>query len=154
MHDSREFEHVVHGDEEMVIADKAYWSQARSEWCGKQGVANGILRKPSRGQKLRPATVRVNRRLSRMRCGIERIFGWWKRSAGYRRVRYVGREPNRLELEFKCISMFAIVFCLPSCKRPNCFLNRGSQFNSGREYHSFSQALYRLGFLPRRIVGK
>jgi IS5 family transposase len=103
VHDSKEFENVVKGDEEMVMADKAYWSEARSQWCGKNGVANGILRKPSRGQKLPPATVRVNRLFSSIRCKIEKVFGWWKRSAGYRRVRYVGREPNRLELEFKCI---------------------------------------------------
>ncbi len=103
VHDSREFESVVRGDEEMVVADKAYWSEARSQWCAAQGVANGILRKPSRGQKLRAATLRVNRLLSAMRCGIERPFGWWKRCTGYRRVRYVGHDPNRLELEFKCI---------------------------------------------------
>jgi hypothetical protein len=78
-------------------------SQARSEWCGQHGVANGILRKPGRGQKLRPATLRVNRLFSSIRCKIEKVFGWWKRSAGYRRVRYVGHEPNRLELEFKSI---------------------------------------------------
>ncbi len=46
VHDSQEFENVVKGDEEMVMADKAYWSKARSEWCGEHGVANGILRKP------------------------------------------------------------------------------------------------------------
>ncbi len=103
VHDSREFETVVQGDEEMVVADKAYWSEARSQWCGEHGIANGILRKPSRGEKLRDATVRVNQLLSRLRCGIERIFGWWKRCTGYRRVRYVGRDPNRLELEFKCV---------------------------------------------------
>ena len=103
VHDSREFETVVRGDEDRVIADKAYWSRARSEWCGERGVANGILRKPSRGQKLRPATVRVNRLFSSIRCKIEKVFGWWKRCTGYRRVRYVGRAPNRLELEFKCV---------------------------------------------------
>jgi IS5 family transposase len=103
VHDSREFETVVKGDEEMVSADKAYWSRERSEWCGRKGVANGILRKPSRGQKLPPATVRVNRLFSSIRCQIEKVFGWWKRSAGYRRVRYVGRAANRLELEFKSI---------------------------------------------------
>lgn len=103
VHDSREFDTVVRGDEEMVVADKAYWSAARSQWCGQRGIANGILRKPSRGEKLRAATLRVNRLLSRMRCGIEKVFGWWKRCTGYRRVRYVGREPNRLELEFKCV---------------------------------------------------
>jgi transposase, IS5 family len=29
VHDSQEFENVVQGDEEMVMADKAYWSKAR-----------------------------------------------------------------------------------------------------------------------------
>ena len=37
VHDRREFENVVKGDEEMVVADKAYWSRERSEWCGKHG---------------------------------------------------------------------------------------------------------------------
>jgi transposase, IS5 family len=103
VHDSREFDTVVQGDEEMVLADKAYWSQARSQWCGEHGIANGILRKASRGETLTPSNLRMNALLSSIRCGIEKVFGWWKRSAGYRRVRYVGREPNRLELEFKCI---------------------------------------------------
>jgi len=103
VHDSREFDTVVQGEEGMGVADKAYWSRARSHWCGERGIANGILRQPARGQKLRPGTLRANALLSAMRCGIERIFGWWKRSTGYRRVRYAGREPNRLELEFKCL---------------------------------------------------
>jgi transposase, IS5 family len=103
VHDSREFDTLVRGDEKMVMADKAYWSQARSQWCGERGIANGILRKASRGQKLTASHLRMNALLSALRCGIEKIFGWWKRCAGYRRVRYVGREPNRLELEFKCI---------------------------------------------------
>jgi IS5 family transposase len=101
--DSQEFENVVRGDEGMVMADKAYWSQARSEWCGKHGVANWILSQPSRGQKLRPATVRANRWFSSIWCKIETVFTWWKRSAGYRRVRYVGQAANRLELEFNSI---------------------------------------------------
>ena len=67
-------------------------------------MGNGILRKASRGQKLRPATLRVKRLFSSIQCKIEKVFGWWKRSAGYRRVRYVGRAANRLELEFKGIS--------------------------------------------------
>ncbi len=103
VHDSQEFESIVRGDEEMVLADKAYWSAARSQWCGEHGVANGILHKPSRGQKLPAATRRANRLLSSMRCQIEKVFGWWKRSAGYRRVRYVGLARNRLELEFKSV---------------------------------------------------
>jgi IS5 family transposase len=35
VHESKEFENVVRGDEGMVMADKAYWGKARSEWCGR-----------------------------------------------------------------------------------------------------------------------
>jgi IS5 family transposase len=38
-----------------------------------------------------------------VRSGIERVFGHWKRSLGYRRVRYLGIVRNRLELELKCV---------------------------------------------------
>jgi IS5 family transposase len=103
VHDSQEFERVVRGDEEIVMADKAYWSAHRSRWCFRRNIINGILRKTSRGRTLDARTVKLNRRLSRIRCGIEKVFGWWKRCTGYRRVRYVGREPNRWELEFKSI---------------------------------------------------
>jgi IS5 family transposase len=103
VHDSQEFESVVKGDEQIVLADKAYWSRARSQWCERKKIGNGILRKAVRGQPLDERTLKFNQLMSRVRCGIERIFGWWKRNAGYRRVRYVGRDPNRLELEFKSI---------------------------------------------------
>jgi transposase, IS5 family len=103
VHDSREFETVVKGDEEMVVADKAYWSQERRRWCQRRKMGNGILRKAFRGHPLDRTTVLFNAAMSRVRCGIEKIFGWWKRCTGYGRVRYVGREPNRLELEFKSV---------------------------------------------------
>ena len=103
VHDSQEFETVVKGDEEIVVADKAYWSAERSRWCQRRQISNGILRKAFRGQPLDQTTLLFNRLMSRVRCGIEKIFGWWKRSALYGRVRYVGRDPNRLELEFKSI---------------------------------------------------
>jgi IS5 family transposase len=100
VHDSREFEHVVRGDEQMVVADKAYASAERSAWLG---IHNGILRRATRGHPLGEPGERMNRFLSGVRSRIEKIFGHWKRTLGYRRVRYVGRDPNRLELEFKCV---------------------------------------------------
>jgi transposase, IS5 family len=103
VHDSREFESVVRGDEQMVVADKAYASAQRSAWLARRGIHNGILRRGSRGHPLGEPAERMNRFLSGVRSRIEKIFGHWKRSLGYRRVRYVGREPNRLELEFKCV---------------------------------------------------
>lgn len=104
VHDSQRFEQVVAGDEQTVIADKAYDSAQRRGWLAQRGMESGILRRAARGQPLRLSEKLLNRALSAVRSGIEKIFGWWKRSAGYRRVRYKGREANRLELEFKCIS--------------------------------------------------
>jgi IS5 family transposase len=103
VHDSQRFEAVVAGDEKVVVADKAYWSEARTRWLERRGVRNGILRRGRRGQRLHPLVQRLNRLLSGIRCRIEKVFGHWKRSVGYRRVRYVGWARNRLELEFKCI---------------------------------------------------
>jgi IS5 family transposase len=103
VHDSKRFEAVVRGDEKMVVADKAYWSAERSGWLARRGIENGILRKAFRGQPLGEPGERINRFLSSVRCGVEKVFGHWKRSLGYRRVRYVGWARNRLELEIKCI---------------------------------------------------
>lgn len=61
VHDSREFEKVVQGDEAMVTADKAYWSAKRSRWCQRKNVGNGILRKAVRGQPLDKITASFNR---------------------------------------------------------------------------------------------
>lgn len=103
VHDSQRFEAVVTGDEQVVIADKAYDSEARSRWLKRRGIVNGILCRARRGQPLPPVLQRWNRAMSAIRCGIEKIFGHWKRSLGYRRGRYVGWARNRLELEFKCV---------------------------------------------------
>jgi len=103
LHESQEFEQLVQGDEGVVVADKAYWSAKRNDWCQQRNIVNGILRKTVRGQALDPTTRQLNRWWSRVRCGIEKVFGWWKRCTGYRRVRYFGRTRNRLELEFKSI---------------------------------------------------
>ena len=87
----------------MVVADKADASRERAAWLEERGIHNGILRKGVRGQALGEPGERMNKFLSSVRCGIEKIFGWWKRCTGYRRVRYVGWAGNRLELEFKCM---------------------------------------------------
>jgi IS5 family transposase len=101
--DSQRFEAVVAGGEKKVVADKAYWSAARSRWLKQRGVGNGILRRGKRGRPLSAAARRLNRTLSTVRGGVEKIFGHWKRTLGYRRARYVGRAANRLELEIKCV---------------------------------------------------
>ena len=41
-HDSRRFEDVVAGDEQMVVADKTYWSRERGAWLDERNIGNGI----------------------------------------------------------------------------------------------------------------
>lgn len=102
--DCTELLSVVQGDEAMLIADKAYWSRKHSDWCDERGITNGILRRARRGEKLSAPARQRNRNYGAIRKRIEKIFGWWKRSAAYRSVRYVGAAANRLELEFKSIA--------------------------------------------------
>jgi IS5 family transposase len=101
--DRQEFDTVARSDEQTGCADQAYGRRARNEGCERLDVDNGIGEKAARGRKLGAAAARLNRLLSGGRCRIEKVFGWWKRSTGYRRVRYVGRAANRLEREFKSI---------------------------------------------------
>jgi len=53
---------------------------------------------------LSPRQRQLNRRWSGVRSRIERVFGHWKRSLGYQRVRYLGLARNRLELHLKAIA--------------------------------------------------
>ena len=101
--DDAQVETVLVGAHQKVVADKAYWNAKRSAWLVQRGWRNGILQRASRNHPLNVSEQQRNRQLIPIRAGIEKIFGWWKRCTGYRRVRYVGREPNRLELEFKCV---------------------------------------------------
>lgn len=102
--DDAQVETLMVGRHRRMVADKAYWNARRVAWLAEHGWANGILRRASRAHPLDAAAQQRNRRLCPIRAGIEKVFGWWKRCTGYRRTRYVGRDPNRLELEFKCIS--------------------------------------------------
>ena len=94
---------MVDGDGQVVIADQAYDSEARGQWLKRRGVVNGILRRARRGECLSAADQMMNRTLSAIRSGIEKVFGHWKRRLGCRRVGYVGWARNRLELESKCV---------------------------------------------------
>ncbi len=104
VHDSQEFENVVQGDEEMVMADKAYWSKARSEWCGRtrRGQRDFAQAQPRRRSCAR-------RRCGRTGCSVRSGARLRKCLAGGSGARAIGgcamwaTNANRLELEFKCI---------------------------------------------------
>lgn len=105
VNDTEVADELVGGDEEAVYADKAYGTQERSEWLKSVRIKDRIMR---RGNKHHPVLAYWERRrnalISRLRSRVEKVFGTWKRSYGYRRVRYMGLERNATEMFFKCMA--------------------------------------------------
>jgi len=102
--DDRVFAAVVPEDSQNVYADKAYDTLANQAWLRERGMQSSIQKKGGYHIKLTPADQDANERKSRVRRNIERIFGHFKQWQGYRRVRYLGRARNQLELTLKAVA--------------------------------------------------
>jgi len=100
-------EQLLCGDERTVYADKAYDSERLRGLLARCGIGDGIMRRAWWGQAHHPdpQLVARNRRLSKTRSAVERIFGLMKRSYGYRRVRYRGLARNALQLALLCVAI-------------------------------------------------
>ena len=96
---------LICGDEQAVYADKAYESKARRARLRSRGVKDRIKHRAHRYQpKLPHWQEQRNQLIEPRRRAVERLFGTFKRSYGYRRVRYRGVARNELELCFKALA--------------------------------------------------
>lgn len=102
VHDSVPADGLICGDEAKVFADKAYHSKARRSLLKTMGIKDGIMRRAARAHPLSPAQVARNRALSPIRSAVERVFGTWKRTYRYTRVRYRGLAKNTGQLLLLC----------------------------------------------------
>ena len=98
VHDSTMFVTMMRGDEQSVFADKAYSKDGRKSVLREYGIFCGILDKARINQPLSGKQRKRNKRLSRVRSAVERVFGTFKRHYGMNRVRYVGLMRNRAHL--------------------------------------------------------
>jgi IS5 family transposase len=103
VHDSRVFKELVSGDEEAVYADKAYDSQEHSDWLHSQGILDFIMIRGRRGRPLNSMARLFNSKVSKVRSGVERIFGTLKRIYKFRRCRYWTLSRNRCHIYVLCI---------------------------------------------------
>jgi IS5 family transposase len=87
-----------------LYADKAYDTKVNARWLRQQGIESQIARKGAHHIKLTDADRTENRRKSRVRGGIERVFAHWKQWQHYRRARYLGLARNQLELTLKAVA--------------------------------------------------
>lgn len=103
--DSETADGLICGDERAVYADKAYEHKGRRAKLKAAGIKDRILHRSHKNQAGLPhwQTIR-NRLISPIRSAVERVFGTFKRSYGYRRVRYRGLSANLLQLRLLCIA--------------------------------------------------
>ena len=85
------------------LADKGYTSQANREIVVSYGFEDGIMSKAVRGKPLSSKEQERNKSISSIRCGIERIFGMFKRNLKFDRSRYVGQV--KVEQEFFLVAL-------------------------------------------------
>ena len=98
VHDSTEFSALLTGQEQSVFADKAYAQAARKRHLRAEGVYCGILDKGYRNRPLSPTQRQHNKRKTRIRNRVERIFATWVKDYGYRVVRYTTLARNTAQV--------------------------------------------------------
>jgi IS5 family transposase len=103
--DSETAEALICGDEAAVYADKAYELKERRARLKAAGIKDRIMHRSHKHQAQLPHWQAVrNQLISPIRSAVERVFGTFKRSYGYRRVRYRGLSANLLQLRLLCIA--------------------------------------------------
>lgn len=103
VHDSRELEKVISGDEQSVWADKAYPRQEDKRAARKSGVYYGILDKATRGKKLSTKQQKRNRQKSRVRAAVEHPFGFFRKKLKVTFAAAKTKARNALRFDMWCI---------------------------------------------------
>lgn len=90
---------LICGDEQAVYADKGYEHKQRRARLKAQGIKDRIMHRKHKHQAaLTSWQQRRNALISPIRSAIERLFGTFKRSYGYTRVRYYSLAANRVQM--------------------------------------------------------
>ena len=86
------------GGERFVPADRAYDTRERRVLYDDREIEYLILRRGNRHHPLSEAERERNRALAKLRRRVEAVFGTFKRSYGYRTVRYFNLARNTVEM--------------------------------------------------------
>ena len=104
IHDSLAFYESVSGDEASVYADKAYDSDAFREELKKHTITPHLMHRLRESDPLKEIKKDMNKAISKTRSQVEKIFGTFKRTYGFRRARYIGLEKNQVWLHVLAIA--------------------------------------------------
>jgi transposase, IS5 family len=105
VNDTTPADDLIIGDERAVYADKGYEKRERRIALKARGIKDRIMHRAHKYEPVLPRwQQRRNALISKVRSAIERTFGTWKRSYGYRAVRYMSLAANAVELQLKAIA--------------------------------------------------
>ena len=85
---------VLHGEEDELYGDQAYWSEDHRLHCKPAGLRYRVNRRAQPGKKLTQHEKTINRSRSRRRARGEFAFHVVKRLWGFAKVRYRGLYKN------------------------------------------------------------
>lgn len=102
--------HLVHGEEDALYGDRAYWNESDRQLCQASGLAYRVNRRTTAGKPLSVWWRRVNRARSRIRARVEHPFQVVKRLWGFQKVRYRGLAKNlsRAYTAFALANLFLV----------------------------------------------
>jgi IS5 family transposase len=85
---------LLHGEEQVLYGDQAYWSEADRHACESAGLRYRVNRRPNRNQPLSARWRKINQARSRVRARGEHAFHVVKTLWGFTKVRYRGLAKN------------------------------------------------------------
>ncbi len=102
--DITRLEELLHGEEDELYGDQAYWSEDHRQQCNHAGIGYRVNRRAKPGSKLTAHQKSINRSRSRRRAWGEFPFHVVKRLWGFTKVRYRGIYKNTV----RALTMFAL----------------------------------------------
>lgn len=103
VHDSKEMENVLSGDEQSVWADKAYPKQKDKRAARAMGIYYGVLDKPSRNNPLSVKQRNRNKQKSSVRAGVEHPFAFLNKKLKVTAMAAKTKLRNALRFDMWCI---------------------------------------------------
>ena len=103
VHDLREMENLMSGDEESIWADKNYRTRRHKTAAREMGIYYGVLDKRTRGKQLSQSQLKLNQKKSRVRAAVEHPFAFMKGKLKVRVLAAKNQMRNNLRFDMWCI---------------------------------------------------
>lgn len=110
VHDRKEMENLLHGEEKAIFGDKGYYDDKEKRKARDKGIYWGVLDKGRRKHALSSSQHKWNKKMSSIRSKVEHPFQVIKCQWGYVKARYRGIKKNagQLYILFGLYNLFRV----------------------------------------------